>query len=99
MSVEIHLHSHAEENLSEAFAHYENESPGLGEFFVECFEKVEMDLSEHPEMYQKIYGDIRRGLIKHFPYGVFYLYEHGEVLILNVLNTRSDIESYLEENF
>jgi toxin ParE1/3/4 len=93
MRVEIHLHSRAEENLSQAYRYYENESPGLGKFFIESFEQVLKHLSEYPELYAKCYGEVRRGLIKHFPYGVFYLYELGEVVILNVLNTRSDIEA------
>lgn len=98
MSVEVHLFSRAEENISDAFRYYEDQSIGLGEIFIFHLEEVIVNISEYPEMYQKVRGEIRRGLIHRFPYGVYYLYEQGEVIVLNVFNTKQDIDSLLEEN-
>ena len=98
MSVEIHFFSRAEKNIADAFSYYENESHGLGEALLMVVEDAIKNISDFPEMYQKVYGDLRRARVHRFPYAVFYLYEQGEAIILNVLNTRQDIDSLFDES-
>jgi plasmid stabilization system protein ParE len=98
MSVEVHFFSRAEKNIADAFSYYENESQGLGEAFLMVVEDAIKNISDFPAMYQKVYGDVRRARVHRFPYGVFYLYEQGEAIVLNVLNTKQDIDSLFHES-
>ena len=97
MSIEYHLHSRAEKNIAGAFIYYEEESIGLGEAFLETLEGILENISEFPTMYPKVFTDVHRALILPFPYAVFYTYDQGEAIILNVLSTKRD-PTFLLEN-
>ncbi len=45
---------------------------------------------EQPEMSPLIHRDVRRALVRTFPYGVFYRLLGGEVVVLAVLHLRRD---------
>src|SRR5205085_12594162 len=96
MNVDIHLLSRAEKNITDAFIYYEEESAGLGEAFLETLEGILENISQFPMMYPKVHTDVRRALILPFPYAVFFIYDQGEAIILNVLSTTRD-PTYIQE--
>jgi plasmid stabilization system protein ParE len=80
----------AEGDIRDAFRWYRGPSPGLGREFRaslnECLERVSRD----PLLYAVIMEPVRRALLKRFPYGVFYLLEPEEVVVLGVFHARRD---------
>jgi toxin ParE1/3/4 len=65
----------AEAEIAEAYDYYEAVSEGLGSAFLLAVEACLDSIQRSPEMYAAFYKDIRRGLLRRFPYGIFYLVE------------------------
>lgn len=77
-------HPDAEAELIEAARFYENRVSGLGEQFLNDFEAAVTAITEAPEQWQLVEGDLRRYLLRSFPYGVYYRVKGDELRILVV---------------
>ncbi len=65
--------------IRDAVRYYEQQRPGLGHAFEETLDTVIVRILEHPTMYSRVHGEMRRALLHPFPYGVFYKLR-GDVL-------------------
>jgi len=54
--------------------------------FVRELERTEAHLRSHPELYQRVEGEIRRAVLRRFPYSLFYVIENDVVLVLACLH-------------
>ena len=72
MAAELILAPEAEQDLAEAYGWYENRRPGLGEEFLSCVDACIAAIQRTPEMYRVVHEDYRRGLVRRFPYAIFY---------------------------
>ena len=82
------LRSEARVDLLDAFHWYQNQQEGLGHDFKSCVNDAFLQLEKHPKFYKKVHADIRRVIIKKFPFGIFYVVKDNEVTILAVLHAR-----------
>ena len=80
----------AEADLTGAYRWYEDKCDGLGAEFLRSVEASLISLRKNPESCQKIHQNIRRALIRRFPYGVFYVVEQDRVVLLAVFHVRRD---------
>lgn len=62
----------AQRELAEAVQHYESESQGLGNRFLEETFKALAILLRHPEAAPQIRGSVRRFVLPKFPYCLLY---------------------------
>ena len=76
----------AEADLSNAYSWYERRVDGLGLDFIEEFEALLQRIGERPDLYQVVHRDIRRALLRRFPYAAFYVQEPGAAVIIAVLH-------------
>ncbi|MCF7997272.1 MAG: type II toxin-antitoxin system RelE/ParE family toxin [Chromatiaceae bacterium] len=84
MSYRFHPEAEVELNLS--IDYYEAFEPGLGyDFALEVSATIHRVL-EFPKAWAALDGDVRRSLVKRFPYGVLYSEEANGILILAVMN-------------
>ena len=90
MSRSFIVRPEAEEELSQAFSWYEGQVPGLGDEFLRSVDAVFALIERHPSAYPLIYGEVRRGLVRRFPYGVFYLVDKERTVVLSVSHMRRD---------
>lgn len=72
---EIIVRREAQLETREAFEHYEEISEGLGFEFMRSLDAAVQTLKRNPLAFQKIYKDVRRVLIRKFPYALFYIAE------------------------
>ncbi|MBU1188159.1 MAG: type II toxin-antitoxin system RelE/ParE family toxin [Gammaproteobacteria bacterium] len=80
------FHPLAEMELSEAAAYYEDEEPGLGyDFSIEVYWAIRRAMT-YPKAWTALEGDIRRSMVRRFPYGVLYSEELDGILIVAVMN-------------
>ena len=70
MSVEYHPAVEAE--LKAIQSYYEDRSPGLGLRFADEFERQVLELAARPERWMVAMADIRRCLMKRFPYIIYF---------------------------
>jgi plasmid stabilization system protein ParE len=80
----------AEADIREAYLWYEEQRFGLGEDFLLCVEEGLAKIQRNPEMYPIVHKDIRRILIRRFPFGIFYIATSERLVILAVLHGRRD---------
>lgn len=94
MNVELIITSEAEQDVAEAYAWYENQRPGLGEEFLRCVDACVQAMCRTPEMNTTVYESYRRGLVRRFPYAVFYEYENQTVIVYAVFHAARDPEKW-----
>lgn len=71
-SYSVELLPDVELDLKDAYAYFEQCRNGLGSDFILCVEDSLSKVQRNPEQYVVVHNEIRRVLIKRFPYGVFY---------------------------
>ena len=72
-------------DIEAAFNWYEKEQTGLGREFVDELRATYDRIADGPFVYQEIRSGIRRDLLRHFPYAVYFAVE-DDVVVLAVLH-------------
>lgn len=88
----ISLHSEAEHDVRQTYYYYEECSKGLGDEFVRSLDATFSLIQRNPEIFQIIYKNVRRGLIRRFPYGIFYIVEEKRIVVIAVMHLKRDIK-------
>jgi len=84
--VTFSFHPEAEEDLVQAVAYYEDCAPGLGlDFSREVYATIQNAVA-YPVLWPVIEPDIRRCLVRRFPFGVLYSVEPDAIFILAVMH-------------
>ena len=80
------FHPEAETEFVRAVEYYEEREEGLGlDFAVEIYSAIERILA-HPKAWPILEDDIRRSLVRRFPYGLLYAEEEDKVFITAVMH-------------
>lgn len=82
------LRPRAERDLDEAYAWYEERSPGMAEVFLRSAEACFARIERHPKLYPIADGRVRRGRLHRFPYSVYYLIREDRIDVLAVYHAR-----------
>ena len=85
---QILLRRAAEIEILEAFIWYEEQFENLGFEFLQKLDEAVLPLRRHPQSYQIIHKNIRRVLLRKFPYGIFYIVENDKIIILACLHQK-----------
>jgi toxin ParE1/3/4 len=94
MSLPVILRRQAEADLASAYRWYEKRLPGLGVRFLEQVELALLRLADHPEAWPTVHRNVRRVILRRFPYALFYLSETERVVVLAVLHQAQDPERW-----
>jgi len=90
------FHPAAEAEYLESVAYFELKRPGLGASFLAAFEKILGEVCESPQRYPiERKPDVRRVLMKRFPYSVLYREVLGVVQVLAVAHHRRHPQYWL----
>ncbi len=81
----IDYHPSISAELEEIRDHYESCSPGLGTDFVDEFERQVLTIAAMPTRWMTVRGDIRRSLMKRFPYVILFRTIGGESIRVTVV--------------
>ena len=94
MAAELTLAPEAEQDIAEAYAWYEAQRTGLGEDFLSSVDACIQAICRMPEMHRVFHENYRRGLVRRFPYAVFYEYAAGTVTVYGVFHTSQDPDKW-----
>ena len=86
-------HRFVEDALDEFIAagrYYNQQVPGLGDAFVDEVEAGIRAILNGPEVWRVVEDDVRRYLIRRFPYGIYYTIEGDAVVIWAVKHLHRD---------
>ena len=86
----LHYTDKAKDDVQVAFAWYERQRRGLGFEFLDCIEASLTGILRFPEMYEKIYADFRRCIVRRFPFSIFYTIEGNDIVVHSVFDNRQD---------
>lgn len=90
MSRRLIVRPEAESDIAAAAQWYEEQRPGLSLAFRSALDRAFTAVSENPDRYAHIYRDVRRALVRRFPYGVFYVDQGERIVVIGVLHTSRD---------
>ena len=77
-------------DVEDAWRWYEARRDGLGEEFLGVVQATLEQIEGHPESAPVVYRDIRRQLLRRFPYGLFYRLLEGQVVIVACFHAKRD---------
>jgi plasmid stabilization system protein ParE len=85
---EVVFAAEAEADALDAFAWYDGQRPGLGAQFRDAVDAAVADIAEAPLSYAVHYRDLRRMLVRRFPYAVYYRVHPHTVVVVAIVHGR-----------
>jgi toxin ParE1/3/4 len=90
----IVIRPEAERDMREAFSWYEQQMLGLGANFLLHVDAQLRSLQRNPIQYPVVHREVRRCLVRRFPYGIFYMVEDKRIVVLAVFHAKRDPKSW-----
>lgn len=90
MSPPVVFRPQAEAEFEVAQSWYEERTRGLGQEFVTCVQATIDAVRRNPDQFQRVDGDVRRALVRRFPYAILFLPDPESVAIIAVFHTSRD---------
>lgn len=94
MAAELVLVPEAEVDVKDAYGWYERRRAGLGEEFLSALDACMEGIRRRPQIYSVVHESYRRGLIRRFPYAVFYEYTETTITVYAVFHTSRDPDKW-----
>ena len=84
------------QDLVEAYAWHEKQSPGLGDRFLAAVKTKIFDICRSPEIHGFVLDDIRATLADPFPYIIYYRVLADDILVIAILHGARDDDRWKE---
>jgi plasmid stabilization system protein ParE len=98
VSLALHFHPRVRTEMDEAYAWYESQRAGRGEDFLAAVREALDQIQEYPEMHPTVHRDIRRILIRRFPYGVYFTVGASHIWVIAVYHGKRDPAGWKSRN-
>jgi plasmid stabilization system protein ParE len=92
MNHKIIIRPEAELDIKEAFSWYEDKRKGLGYDFLLQVEAGINFINRNPEAHPTEYKNVRKHIIKRFPYKIIYFLTREEIIIIALLHSKRNPE-------
>jgi plasmid stabilization system protein ParE len=79
-----------QEELHDAYNYYQSQKTGLGDEFLDCVDDTLNRICQMPESYPVVERDIRRSVVRRFPYAVYYRIVSSRVIAIAIFHGRRD---------
>jgi plasmid stabilization system protein ParE len=80
--------------LDEVYSWYESQQSGLGDDFLEEVEQALNRVVQMPESYAAIYRDVRRAVVRRFPYTIYYRIVSSRVIVTAVFHGHRNLKAW-----
>lgn len=90
MTYRLIIRPEAETELAEAFDWYERRLPGLGAEFLLAVDTAVAAILSNPLQHPVVYRNVRRALVRRFPYQVLFLMEENIIVVVAVFHGARD---------
>lgn len=87
MTLPLTFHPAVHDELDDAYHRYERQRAGLGDDFLAAVEEVFRRIVASPAIYGTVFQNVRCGLPRRFPYGVYYRVHPDRIEVLAVYHT------------
>lgn len=72
--------------MTDAASWYESQRLGLGHEFLDELVKALTRIADQPRSYPRVYKEVRRILMRRFPFGVYFLDESIRLIVIAVMH-------------
>jgi toxin ParE1/3/4 len=96
--MKVRFHSEAEEEFTEAVFWYNVQRKGLGDEFFLCIDEAIERIKRNPQMQPYVHNQIRRAVVRRYPFAIFYETTELEIRILAVFHSRRDPIQWRKRN-
>jgi hypothetical protein len=93
MSHEIRFLPDVEEDVVAGYIWYERKAPGLGEEFLRMFYACLEGIKRNPLGSARVHHDIRRSLLRRFPYAVYFRAKDNELIVFGLFHCARNPQS------
>jgi plasmid stabilization system protein ParE len=90
MKLPVCLLPEARAEFDESADWYEQQRAGLGPQFIGRVRDVFDRIGAHPKLHSMVYKDVRKAVVKQFPFVVLYREEESEVIVISVFHASRD---------
>jgi len=90
VSLPLIVNPEAETDLAEAKQHYDAQRDGLGDEFLESVGQALERIRQAPLSPRKVFQELRRVLVRRFPYAVFYRADDDQITVVAIYHARRD---------
>ncbi len=95
MSMPVELLSGADTDLQDIYNRFEDYREGFGVEFMAVVDAYLARIAIFPEIAPVYFENVRRQVIRRFPYGIFYEPQPTRILMIAILDFRQDEEQIL----
>lgn len=88
MSRQVVFRRAAREEFEDAVVWYDAQRQGLGEEFLTQLDEAIEGIARHPQRYPIVLGNVRRAVLRRFPYAIYFRERVDAVVILAVFHGR-----------
>jgi plasmid stabilization system protein ParE len=92
MRRDIVLRRVAEKEFDDSIAFYESQREGLGREFRATVEEYFQQIAGNPEWFPEVRGEVRRAVVRRFPFVIHFLVEKQRIVVLSVFHTSRNPE-------
>jgi plasmid stabilization system protein ParE len=86
MARRLVVHPQSDLDIQASAIWYEDQQAGLGARFLSELDLVFRRIGDNPRQFPMVEGEVRRALLRHFPYGVYFLTSSQDITVLAVLH-------------
>ncbi len=87
MSLPVILDPESQAEFDEGYDYYQTKRLGLGEDFADAVETVLDRIGRMPNIHGRVLGDVRKAVVRRFPYCVYYRSEADRVRVIAIFHT------------
>ncbi len=88
MTTNVVFRPQAEEEARAARRWYEEQKPGLGARFADAIEETLRRIASNPPAFPLVHGEIRRAVVRQFPYGIYFRMHAQDLVVIAVMHGR-----------
>lgn len=86
----VRFHPEADIELHEALEWYAQQKLGLDTEFMRCIDEAISRIQRNPEMFPIALRNVRKAMVKRFPYTIYYEIGDEEIMILAIFHAKRD---------
>lgn len=86
----IAIQPEAGSEIQEGYEWYESKAEGLGAEFIRAVDACLATIERNPTVYAVVHKQVRRALLRRFPYGIFYLIEGKTIVVIACFHAHRD---------
>jgi plasmid stabilization system protein ParE len=90
MSRALVLRRIAAEEFDDSIAWYDRQRAGLGREFRATIEDHLRQITDNPERFPRVRRNVRRAVVRRFPFVIHFLVEADQVVVLSLFHTSRD---------